>query len=287
MHDVADTTDIRWLVVNADDFGFTTDINRGIMKAFTAGGLRSASIMVNMPGFDDAVRHARVAGNALGVGLHLTLTAGRPLTAAPSLVDERTGSFLRLPLLLARALMGGVNAREVADECAAQIGRARAAGLRLTHLDGHHHVHLVPGIWNAVRPVVHDEGIRVVRRPIELSLGGSRAGRRRLPARTLVALFARGVGPREEWSVATTDHFVGSALLGAPDFQQLLEDTLDTLQPGTTELMVHPGYVPEPLPGGDSYLSQREVELRALTAPGVLSRLRNGRVRLVHFGELT
>ena len=66
----------------------------------------------------------------------------------------------------------------------------------------------------------------------------------------------------------------------------LLVRVLDALQRGTTELMVHPGYVSGPLPGADPYTAQREVELRALTAPAVLQRLHSGRIRLAHFGEL-
>lgn len=282
----AATTDgPRQLVVNADDFGFTTDINRGIMEAFAAGALRSTSVMVSMPGFADAVVRARAAGDALGVGLHFTLTAGRPLTTAPSLVDRRTGDFLRFPRLLARALAGRVDRREAAEECAAQIARARSAGLRLTHLDGHQHVHLLPGIRDAVRDVVRAEGIRVVRRPAEQSLGSGRLRRRRLAARAIIALLARGLD-EAHWPVETTDHFVGSALFGAAEFQPLLEEVLDRLPPGLTELMVHPGYVCGPLPGGDRYTASREVELRALTAPAVLSRLHDRRIRLMHFGEL-
>lgn len=281
---MAGTTDAQQLVINADDFGFTTDINRGIIEAFTAGALRSTSIMVGMPAFEDAVDHARAAGESLGVGLHLTLSAGRPLTNAPSLVDHRSGDFLKFPALLARAFAGRVRAREVAEECAAQIARAQSAGLRLTHLDGHHHVHLVPGIREAVRRVIQGERIPVVRRPRERLFGGP-GWNRRLPERALLRLFTRGADTVP--GTIATDHFVGSALLGAPRFGRLLVCVLDALPPGTTELMVHPGYVPAPLPGNDSYTTQREVELRALTSREVIERLHSGRIRLMHFGELT
>lgn len=283
MRAVVDTTDRPQLVINADDFGFTEHINRGIIEAYVAGALRSTSIMVGMPAFDDAVQRARKAGPGLGVGLHFTLTAGTPLTHATSLVDAASGRFLRFPALLARALAGRVRPGEVAEECAAQVQRARAAGIRLTHLDGHHHVHLVPGIRDAVRAVVEAERIPVVRRPVEL-LRGSPAGWRRLPERALLALLARQLG--SHWRARTADHFVGSALLGAAHFGVLLIRLLDTLPSGTTELMVHPGYVPEPLPGNDRYTTQREAELSALTSADVLARLHGGRIHLTHFGEL-
>ena len=71
MPGAADTHSARRLVVNADDFGFSEGINRGILEAFDAGSLRSTSIMVGAPAFDDAVRRAHAAGPRLGVGLHL------------------------------------------------------------------------------------------------------------------------------------------------------------------------------------------------------------------------
>jgi predicted glycoside hydrolase/deacetylase ChbG (UPF0249 family) len=281
---MAATTNVTRLIINADDFGFSEGINRGIIEAFEAGAVTSTSVMVGMPAFDDALKRARRAGDALGVGLHLTLTAGRPLSPVPSLVDTATGDFLSLRCLLVRAISGRVRAREVEDECAAQITRARAAGLRLTHLDGHHHVHLLPGVRDAVRRVVKAERISAVRRPLEPILGVPE-WHRRIPARLLVAMLARGVNA-QYWRARTTDHFVGSTLLGAPRFHATLLRVLDSLSVGTTELMVHPGYVPAPLPGGDSYTTQREVELRALTSADVRERLHSGRIRLVHFGHL-
>ena len=280
---MAATTDLPALIINADDFGLSEGINRGIIEGFRAGAITSTSLMVGMPAFDDAVRIARAAP-ALGIGLHFTLTAGRPLTRAPSLIDEETGNFLRVPALVRRALAGRVRRVEVEDECAAQIAAAREAGLHLTHLDGHHHIHLLPGVRDAVRRVVGAERIPAVRRPSERPFGVV-GWRRRMPERALIGVLARYVD-RARWHVATSDHFVGSVLLGARQFQSLLVRVLDSLAPGTTELMVHPGYVPGPVPGNDPYTTHREIELRALTSPDVLARLRSGRIQLLHYGQI-
>jgi predicted glycoside hydrolase/deacetylase ChbG (UPF0249 family) len=279
------TARVPRLVINADDFGLSEGINRGIMEAFHAGALRSTSIMVGMPAFRSAVRYAQAAGDALGVGLHFTLTAGRPLTPAPSLTDPATGLFFSLPVLVRRALLGRVRALDVAEECAAQIGRARQAGLRLTHLDGHHHVHLLPGAQDVVREVVQAERIPGVRRPRE-RLFGIPAWRRRFPERLVMRFLSFAMESRLWAGIRMTDHFVGSTLLGAPDFLTALLRVLESLGPGSTELMVHPGYVPEPLPGNDPYTSQREAELSALTSQQVLSKLRSGSIALVRFDEL-
>jgi len=282
------TTELRQLVINADDLGFSEGINRGIMDAFHAGALRSASVMVGMPAFADAVRRIHASdgpgGAVLGVGLHFTLTAGRPLTLAPSLVDERSGEFLSVGALVRRALRHRIKPREVADECAAQIARARDAGIRLTHFDAHHHVHLLPGVREALQSMVRAEGIPFVRRPRE-ALVGMRLWYRRLPERMLLRALLRDMEPAS-WGVRMTDHFIGSALLGAARFQAGLLRVLDSLRPGTTELMVHPGYVREPLPGNDRYTTQRERELQALMSADVLSKLHDGSIKLARFDEL-
>jgi predicted glycoside hydrolase/deacetylase ChbG (UPF0249 family) len=278
---VGATTDRPALIINADDFGMSEGINTGIIEAFSAGALTSTTIMVGMPAFEDAARRARSIGEKLGVGLHLNLTAGRPLTRAVSLVDRRTEEFLRPGALVRRVLAGQVKAHDVEAECSAQIARARTAGLQLTHLDGHHHVHLLPGVWAAVRRVLEAEGIPALRRPVERLLGVP-AWQRRLPDRLLVRAMARRID-----GCRTTDAFIGLTLLGVTSFHSVLVKTLDYVRTlsGTTELMVHPGYVPGPLPGNDPYTTQRESELRALTSPDVLERLHDGRIRLTHFGR--
>src|SRR5437667_372042 len=79
------TPDERRLVVNADDFGFSAGVNRGILEAHAAGVVSSVSVLVNTPGWPDARDRLRAIGGTLGVGLHLNLTTGAPLTTAPSL----------------------------------------------------------------------------------------------------------------------------------------------------------------------------------------------------------
>src|SRR3989449_135256 len=129
------TPDERRLVVNADDFGFSAGVNRGILEAHAAGVGSSVSVLVNTPGWPDARDWLRAVGGTLGVGLHLNLTTGAPLTTAPSLTSPRTGHFHSLAALVARALTGRLDPAHVAAECAAQLARLREAGVRVTHID--------------------------------------------------------------------------------------------------------------------------------------------------------
>src|SRR4030081_633307 len=136
----------RLLVINADDLGFASGVNRGIIEAHDAGTLSSASMMVNAPAFEEAAALARARRPRLRGGLHLNLVAGRPLTDAVSLTDARTGEFHSLGDLTRRALGGRVRANEVRRECDAQLRALAAAGIAPTHLDSHRHAHALPGV---------------------------------------------------------------------------------------------------------------------------------------------
>src|ERR1700693_2276243 len=142
---VGSTPSSRKLVINADDYGLSRGVNTGIVEAAETGSVTSASMMVNLPGFDGSVASARSCPS-LSLGLHLNLTTGKPLTAAPTLTRRETGQFYPLPLLIARASLGRVDSSEVARECAAQIDRMVEVGIRPTHLDSHRHVHAHPSL---------------------------------------------------------------------------------------------------------------------------------------------
>lgn len=276
----------RRLVINADDFGLSEGVNRGVLEAHAAGVVSSASLLVNAPGFTAAAGAARDAPR-LGVGLHLNLTAGGPVSppeAVPSLCDRGTGRFYPLPRLVSRALAGRVDGSDVATECAAQIERLRAAGLEATHLDGHQHAHVLPGILRPVITAGRQAGIGVMRIPLD-SLAGIAWRPIAAVAQALLGasyrLAARGVTASRY-----ADHFRGFALSGRRDFRERLLALLDALEPGVTELMVHPGHPDASLAGWVSYSEGRERELAALTSDAVRARLGRGDIELIHFGDL-
>jgi chitin disaccharide deacetylase len=260
-------------------------VTRGIIEAHAAGTVTSTSMMANGIDWENAVRIAR-ATRTLDVGVHLNLVQGRPLLRVPSLTHSRTGELLSLGALARRAMAGRVDADELAAELRAQIERVRQAGIRVTHLDSHRHAHVLPGIFPVVRRVAFEAGARVLRIPREpLRENALHAG---ATARKLVlsaALRASRALPLDS-SLATTDHFRGVSLQGGAHFARRLRRTFDTLEPGSTELMVHPGHVDEALAAQDPYTAPREIELAALTSPGVRERLARGDIELVSFAAL-
>ena len=279
---MAPTTDERVLVVNADDFGITEGVNRGIREAHDAGVVTSTSLLATGVAFDHAVALARGVDRVLGIGVHLDFVQGRPLTHPRSLVD-RTGHFQSLATLARRALLGRIDPHDVVMEAVAQIDRVRHAGLAITHVDSHRHAHLLPGVWGAVVEAAASNGIGVVRVPVERhSDDANLVAKLKMLALRAAARVAAGVRPVPRHA----DNFVGLSLQGRHHFGSLLLKALDSLPRGTTELMVHPGHADAALSALDSYRTPREAELRALLSAPVRERLRRGDIRLTHFGAL-
>jgi predicted glycoside hydrolase/deacetylase ChbG (UPF0249 family) len=150
------------VIVHADDFGETVEITEGICVGIAAGIVTSTSVMVNMPGSVGALRRVPQLAQQASFGLHLNLCEGRPLTRGATLTDA-SGAFLRKRALAARALLGRLSLPELEAEVAAQIGVLRDAGIRVSHLDGHKHLHQLPIVCTAVANVLPRFGIERVR----------------------------------------------------------------------------------------------------------------------------
>src|SRR4029453_17080244 len=147
-----------------DDFGLTAGVNAGIVEAHEHGVLGSASLMVTAPAWEDAVAPAKATPN-LDVGVHLTLVEERPVLPPeriPSLVHN--GRFWPSHRAVGtRWLQGRGGADEVQAELTAQLERFEATGLVASHLDGHQHLHLLPGVFAWVASAARLRGIRLVR----------------------------------------------------------------------------------------------------------------------------
>jgi len=150
------------LIIHADDFGETEQITLGISEGIDAGLITSTSIMANMPATEFALARARAMSDRVSFGVHLTLCEGRPLTGAPSLVDSR-GNFCSKRQLFMRSLTGQLRLAEVEAEIAAQVARVAAGGVRISHLDGHKHLHQLPVVCTATANVARRFGIERVR----------------------------------------------------------------------------------------------------------------------------
>jgi chitin disaccharide deacetylase len=270
---------MRQLIINADDFGFTEKVSRGILHAHQEGILTSTTLMATGKAFDAAVSMGRQA-SALGVGVHLNLTEGVPVSPArniPSLVDRRGRLHLNPGRLLLGIVTGQVNLGDVEIELRQQILKVSRAGILPTHLDGHKHVHVLPGVSDIVIRLAQEFSIGSVRCPWEAAPplpalrrrgnSGAAVARQYLLGRT-VSVFARRFKQKVAKSgLLSPAHFYGLSQTGFLDFPGI-QDVLEDLPEGASELMCHPGYLDADLvKTGTRLLAQREVEMRALTAP--------------------
>jgi predicted glycoside hydrolase/deacetylase ChbG (UPF0249 family) len=252
---------MKFLIVNADDFGLTSGVNRAVIEAHTRGILTSTTVMANMPAFEDAVRLAK-DHPGLGIGLHFNITQGAPIAEAArvrSLLDER-GEFLGTSTaLLVRSLAGRLRVSEVELELRAQIERVLRAGLQLTHVDSHKHAHALPQVAGVIARVIGDYGIRAVRLP------------------------------REHWRFDASAKWAQS--LGALGLAQLCRISTGQLRrsgirtaDGTSELMSHPGYEDAELGQIKTRLrASRANELALLTDAEVVAAVRELGVRLISY----
>ena len=150
------------IVVHADDFGETIAITDGIRAAIEGGTVTSTTIMANMPGTSDALLKVQSLADRASFGVHLNLCEGKPLTSGPTLVDER-GQFHRKRALFLRAATGRLALADVEAEITAQVSLVRDAGVRISHLDGHKHLHQLPVVAEAVARVLPRFGVQRVR----------------------------------------------------------------------------------------------------------------------------
>lgn len=249
---------MKRLIVNADDFGRTAGINRGIALAHRTGVVTSATLMVNYAPAREAAELAAPCPR-LGLGLHLALTGGvttLPPEQVASLVDS-AGRLPAKPEGLQRA-----RPEEVLAEARAQLRRFREiVGRNPTHLDSHHHSHRLPVVLEAMLRLAGEEVL-----PVRCASPQMRD-----------TLRAAGV--------RTTDAFVESFYDEDATLTGLLA-ILGGLGEGTTELMCHPAYADPELLATSSYAAARERELSVLSSPEVLGAVRDLEVELINFTEL-
>ena len=229
---------VRRLIVNADDFGLARSVSTGIIDVYQAGQLSSTTLMVNMPGTEEAVDLAE-RHPGLGMGLHFNLTEGRPLTDARSLIDS-DGAFLLRGDLIRRSIRGRVEPSEIARELTAQLDRFVSLGLTPTHLDSHQHVHMVPTVFRAMAPVLR-ERVRALRVVVPAGPHTSRPQPTTMAVNAMLRLSAASI--RRRFPGRTNDRFVSLHQLHAS--QPWNEDAYLSLigsvpSQGVTELMVHP-----------------------------------------------
>jgi chitin disaccharide deacetylase len=287
---------MKYLILNADDFGMTRGVNQGILRAHREGILTSTTLMANGPAFDDAVEQA-VANPKLGVGCHLVLVGGKcvaPREDVASLADAHGNLPESLPRFVAKLSSGMIQTKQIEIEIRAQIEKIRAAGITPTHLDTHKHTHAHPRVMEALGKVSKELGIKRVRKPVENlhhSWQTMQVDEKGFSMQIVAAGAVRAVAPRffaiaRKYGLTFPDHFLGLVVTGHVS-STALRRMVNSLDDGSTEIMLHPGICDADLvQSGTRLREQRETELAALLDPGVRSALQERGIRLITYREL-
>ncbi|HLY42702.1 MAG TPA: ChbG/HpnK family deacetylase [Terracidiphilus sp.] len=240
------------LVVNADDFGLTTGVNRAIIELHGAGVLTSTTLMARAGATEDAIELA-LANPSLGVGCHVVLVDGDPMLPAardlPNLAHPATGRFEPTLLRFLARIHSTSSVRkidyQIEREVSAQIESLLKRGVRLTHIDTHKHTHMFPRVLRPVLRAARAAGIRLVRNPFEPEWAvhaTPRAGW----LRSAEVWALRRFGPffrriLAEEGFSTTEGTIAVAGTGSMDGASV-RTLLEQMPPGTFELVTHPGY---------------------------------------------
>lgn len=275
------------LIVNADDFGLSEAINNGIAQAHCNGIVTSASLAANGRAFNHAIRLCRENPD-LDVGVHLVLVEEKPVLPADkisSLVDHQGQLYCDAGQFIKKYFLRKINLTEVRSELRAQIEKVVDAGINISHLDGHQHLHMLPRILPIVSDLAAEFKIPVIRLPME------RFRWRMLKETKMIKRIIQMVVLNyfcwwgRKYILKRTDYFAGFLFGGDLEKNHLIKELEYVPLNGVCELICHPS---EPDPKGEfkHWKYHGEDELKALTNPEIKQYLLLRAIQLMNFKSL-
>ena len=232
-------------IVNADDFGLSSEVNEGIIQAFQRGIVTSASLVPSGAALRQAVQFIK-ENPMIDVGIHLTLVGETPLLdprEIPTLVDE-DGRFRESAFMFFSAYMKKrISMDDVERELCAQFEKINEHGVSISHVDSHQHIHMLPKILEITIRLAEKYGIRHIRYPREKIRLESIYSFRKYPrliqqiALNLFCLYSRQrIRP---YSIGRFHGFFHGGGMG----KSALMKTLSIKEDGISEIMVHPAII--------------------------------------------
>ena len=281
----------RRLIVNADDFGASEEVNEAVIRAYREGVLTSASLMVTGAASEQAVELAK-ENPGLAVGIHLVTVVGRSVLShseIPTLVDD-AGNFSNNPTAAGLKYFFFPRARrELGRELAAQFEKFHSTGLRLSHIDGHLHLHVHPVIFNAALELGAKYDCSHMRVPVEereLALTFDRANVVQKSVHTvLFGGLARYMKRKlRERGFTFAERVYGNLQSGRMSERYFLY-ALDNLAADTSEIYFHPAlYADDRSLNSDQ--CQASIEFEALTSAKVKDRIQTLNIDLINYFDL-
>ena len=278
----------RSLIVTGDDFGSSHEVNAAIIEAHAHGVLTSASLMVCGGAFEEAVALAK-QNLRLAVGLHLTISCEKAVSS-PGTIPQVVCKDGRFPGNLWQAgcrysLKSAVR-RQIALEIRAQLERFRATGLRLSHVDGHQHMHLVPAILDALVSLAPEFGIRSIRLPREEFGLAVRLDPSGFSTKALHQFYVRMLRPVNERQLRAAGIFYADRVYGFLQTGKVTEryllDLIPRIRHRAVEIYAHPTLSPI-----SERLGASRSQLDALLSPRVREALEAAGFCLSTYDEMS
>lgn len=273
------------LIINADDFGLSEGINKGIIEAYKNGILTSTSICANGAAFDSAVRLAKEHPN-LDIGIHLILVGEKPLSEpnkVRSLIDDEGNFHQSAAEFTKRYYFGKINLDEVKAELSLQFSKIIESGLELSHIDSHQHVHALSGIYSITKEFAENYNISFIRTPGEKLTKYMLQSPKTFP-RILQQYILKMISTfsTKNSKFNTVNNFAGFYFGGNLSKANFLKIISNLQSEQITEIMCHPAYFYQ----NDNYKFwnyNHEKELAALLDKEVLSEITAKKIRLTNF----
>ncbi len=293
----------RSIILEADDLGLLYAFNEGIRHAWQQGILTSTCLRANGYAYEHAVHEVLPACEGIGVGIHLCLNEGEPVSDArrvPLLL--RQGSLRPGYIWLMRAARTSAALRQIERELRAQIEKVLADGLGVDHLNSHQHVHMIPAIFRLTCRLAREYGIPAIRLVREVPYAAGGPYKRVQPLfnsnyakHLLLNRFALvNESPARRFGLAATDYFVGVNYTASMTLATVL-DGLKAAPYGSVEVLLHPAIGPDPRDVRYPVVSlgryvaapQRAVELRTLGMPELTDFLQRETWMTTNFSALS
>jgi chitin disaccharide deacetylase len=273
----------KYVIVNSDDFGISDGVNRGVIEAHHQGILSSTCTMSNMPAAKAGIQLAQSTAPELGVGLHLTLSFGIPISPpehVPSLVFDDGRFAQNYQQLMEKMLI--YTDDDLETEIQAQFDHfVDMAGRLPTHIDGHHGAaYMHPATFDAMCRLCAEHDLPM-RRPAFLddptTYDGVPTNAEGNLVEQLVMIYEKYGSPRCPDATGNTFKWEHGSRLAL--FKSVIEDIKD----GYTEVVCHVGYA-EGLT--EDYNIQREDELATVTHADLKNLVESNDIQLITFADL-
>jgi len=251
---------MKQVIINADDFGWDEETTDLTIELLEKGLLTSATIMTDRPSSEKAIDYAKQHGKSFSFGLHFNLVDHHiPCSDTPSSLIDESGKLKMSNHQRKDALLWKLNAKEIQKEFECQLTQLLDAGVEVSHIDSHGHLHKFPQIVMAIKPVMKKYGIRTIRIPQNVFPSDSK---KKIVINNLFRLFFFGM--------VTTDHFY---MLENHEDENWIDNFFSKLPEGLTELGVHPGRT-------DHW---RDIETQPFLDGSMANALRHNGIELVNF----